>query len=78
MKDFGFSWTMRLMLETKKMMSNAMDYEKVYFEDAYIVSGHTPTDLIDKAFSGRIIQKKQTYSYRLRSILGKAFRMHLP
>ncbi len=34
-----------------------MDYEKVYFEDAYIVSGHTPTDLIDKAFSGRIIKK---------------------
>ena len=36
-----------------------MDYEKVYFEDAYIVSGHTPTDLIDKINSGRIIQKNR-------------------
>lgn len=34
-----------------------MDYEKVYFEDKYIVSGHTPTELIDKEYSGRIYRK---------------------
>ncbi len=30
------------------------DYDKVYDEDMYIVTGHTPTELIDPAFAGRI------------------------
>ena len=33
------------------------DYGKVYYKDKYLVTGHTPTGLIDPACSGRIIQK---------------------
>ena len=34
-----------------------MDYDKVYFADKYIVSGHTLTKLIDEEYSGRIYHK---------------------
>lgn len=34
-----------------------MDYDKVYFADKYIVSGHTPTKLIGEEYSGRIYHK---------------------
>ena len=30
------------------------DYEEVYFTDKYIITGHTPTGLIDKNFKGKI------------------------
>ena len=30
------------------------DYEKIYFFDKYIITGHTPTGLIDANFRGRI------------------------
>ena len=33
------------------------DYSNVYYKDKYLVTGHTPTGLIDPVFSGRIIQK---------------------
>lgn len=34
-----------------------MDYDSVYYQNKYLVTGHTPTGLIDPAFSHRIIQK---------------------
>ena len=33
------------------------DYERMYFEDKYIVTGHTPTGLIEETYAGRIYQK---------------------
>lgn len=33
------------------------DYNKRYFKDKYLVTGHTPTALIDKKYSGRIYKK---------------------
>ena len=33
------------------------DYNKVYFHDKYIISGHTPTHFIDKDKRGKIINK---------------------
>ena len=30
------------------------EYEKMYFEDAVIVTGHTPTGFIDPDYTGRI------------------------
>ena len=33
------------------------DYEKVYYHNKYLVTGHTPTGLIDPDCSGRIIRK---------------------
>lgn len=34
-----------------------MNYNEVYFDGKYLVSGHTPTGLIDKEYSGRIYRK---------------------
>ncbi len=34
-----------------------IEYDKIYFEDKFFVSGHTPTELIDKAYKGRIYRK---------------------
>ena len=34
-----------------------IDYDRVYYKDKYLVTGHTPTGLIDPASSGRIIRK---------------------
>ena len=31
-----------------------MDYDKVYYRDKLLVTGHTPTALIDPACAGRI------------------------
>ncbi len=33
------------------------DYERVYYHNKYLVTGHTPTGLVDPASVGRIIQK---------------------
>lgn len=33
------------------------DYDKVYFDNKYIISGHTPTHHIDKDMRGKIIKK---------------------
>ena len=33
------------------------DYDKVYFNDKYIISGHTPTNHIDRNMRGKIINK---------------------
>lgn len=30
------------------------EYEKVYFEDAFVVTGHTPTSFLDLSFRGKI------------------------
>ncbi len=43
--------------KTDAFLYERMDYERICFEDAYIISGHTPTDLIDEAYIGRILQK---------------------
>lgn len=34
-----------------------MDYDRVYFEDKYIVTGHIPTVMIDEDYRGRILMK---------------------
>ena len=31
-----------------------LEYDKVYFPDKILVTGHTPTGLIDPAYAGRI------------------------
>ena len=36
-----------------------MDYDRVYYPDKYLVSGHTPTALIDTAYLGRILRKNR-------------------
>ncbi len=34
-----------------------MDYEKVYYRDRLLVTGHTPTAFIDRSMTGRIVQR---------------------
>lgn len=35
------------------------DYGKVYFSDSYLVTGHTPTALIDRSLAGKVYAKKR-------------------
>ena len=43
--------------ELYDFITGRMNYNKVYFDDFYLVSGHTPTGLIDKAYDGKIYRK---------------------
>lgn len=35
------------------------DYGRIYFSDSYLVTGHTPTALIDKTLAGKVYAKKR-------------------
>lgn len=35
------------------------DYTKAYFPESYLVTGHTPTALIDRQYSGKVYAKKR-------------------
>ncbi len=35
------------------------DYEKAYFADSYLITGHTPTALIDRQYTGKVYSKKR-------------------
>lgn len=64
----------------QEFITGEPEYEKEYFPDKYIVTGHTPTGFIDKAYKGRIyiknnhiIRVRQRYFREslLRESLGK-------
>ena len=38
----------------QEFIAGEPEYEKQYFSDKYIITGHTPTDFIDPEFKGRI------------------------
>lgn len=46
------------------------EYEKQYFPDKYIVTGHTPTGLIDKACDGRIFRKNHHIAIDCGAVFG--------
>ena len=48
------------------------EYEKQYFPDQYIVTGHTPTKLIDKTCVGRIYQKNHHIAIDCGAVFGHA------
>lgn len=35
------------------------DYNRIYFSDKYLVTGHTPTALIDRSLTGKVYSKKR-------------------
>ncbi len=35
------------------------DYQKAYFPESYLVTGHTPTALIDRQYTGKVYAKKR-------------------
>ncbi len=47
-----------------------IEYEKVYFKDKFFVSGHTPTELIDKSYKGRIYQKNNHIAIDCGAVFG--------
>ena len=46
------------------------EYEKEYFPDKYIVTGHTPTGFIDKAYKGRIYRKNNHIAIDCGAVFG--------
>ncbi|MBE6587723.1 MAG: hypothetical protein E7647_04830 [Ruminococcaceae bacterium] len=46
------------------------EYDKVYFEDKYIVTGHTPTSLIDESCDGRIYKKNNHIAIDCGAVFG--------
>lgn len=46
------------------------EYEKVYFPAKYIVTGHTPTGLIDKRYAGRIWQENNHIAIDCGAVFG--------
>ena len=46
------------------------DYDKVYFNDKILVTGHTPTGLIDPVFAGRILRKNNHIAVDCGAVFG--------
>lgn len=45
--------------EDKDFVTAAADYTRMYFTDSYLVTGHTPTAVIDRQCSGKVYSKKR-------------------
>ena len=43
--------------QLNELIFQSCDYEKQYFKDKYLVTGHTPTIMIDESQKGNIIEK---------------------
>ena len=46
------------------------EYEKEYFPDKFIVTGHTPTGLIDPQYKGRIWQRNNHIAIDCGAVFG--------
>lgn len=46
------------------------DYEEVYFDDKYIITGHTPTGYIDKEYKGRIWRRNNHIAIDCGAVFG--------
>ena len=46
------------------------EYDKVYFADKILVTGHTPTGLIDSSFTGRILRKNNHVAIDCGAVFG--------
>ena len=57
-------------LKREDLLFERAEYEKVYFPDRYIVTGHTPTALIDRAYTGRIYMKNNHIAVDCGAVFG--------
>lgn len=57
-------------LRWQELIVGEPEYEKEYFPDRYLVTGHTPTGLIDKSCSGRIYQKNNHIAIDCGAVFG--------
>lgn len=55
----------------EELVDGRMDYSKPLFANKYTVSGHTPTGLIDPAFSGRIYRANRHIAIDCGAVFGK-------
>ena len=56
--------------ELYDFITGRMDYDKVYSEDFYLVSGHTPTELIDENYAGKIYKKNNHIAVDCGAVFG--------
>ena len=59
------------MLMWQEFIIGEPEYEKQYFSDKFIVTGHTPTGLIDKKRAGRIYQQNNHIAIDCGAVFGK-------
>ena len=57
-------------LNWQELIVGEPEYEKEYFPDRYLVTGHTPTNLIDESCSGRIYQKNNHIAIDCGAVFG--------
>ena len=46
------------------------EYEKQYYSDTFIVTGHTPTSFIDEAYTGKIWQENNHIAIDCGAVFG--------
>ena len=54
----------------QEFITGEPEYEKGYFPDKYIVTGHTPTGFIDKAYKGRVYRKNNHIAIDCGAVFG--------
>lgn len=54
----------------EEMIWERMDYDKVYWPNVYLVTGHTPTGYIDPAYANRIMQKNNHIAVDCGAVFG--------
>ena len=57
-------------LNWQELIVGEPEYEKEYFPDRYLVTGHTPSDFLDESFSGRIYQKNSHIAIDCGAVFG--------
>ncbi len=60
-------------LKWQELIVGEPEYEKEYFSDKFIVTGHTPTSLIDEKFTGRIYQANHHIAIDCGAVFGNPF-----
>lgn len=53
------------------MLWTRCDYDKVYFDDMILITGHTPTFMVDKTYDGKILIKNNHINVDCGAVYGK-------
>lgn len=57
--------------DVRELITERMDYDRRYYNDRYIVSGHTPTAMIDRKYDGRIMRKNGHIAIDCGAVFGR-------
>lgn len=58
-------------LEREDFIAGAPEYDKIYFKDKYIVTGHTPTLFIDSEYEGKIYKNNNHIAIDCGAVFGR-------